>query len=41
MHLPAQLSTLLAMSDAPGWLMFLVAIAFVALIARRGYPTRS
>lgn len=40
MYLPAKLATLLAV-PAPGWLVFLVALAFVVLIARRGYPTGS
>jgi hypothetical protein len=41
MHLSAPLSKLLAVPDAPGWMMFLVALVVVVLIARRSTAGRS
>ena len=40
MHLPAKLSTLFPMPEAPGWMMFLVALVVVVLIARRSLAGR-
>ncbi len=35
MHLPETLSVLLAVPDAPGWLMFVVALVVMFLVASR------
>lgn len=41
MELPAKLSSLLAVPDAPGWMMFLVALVFILVVARRAFDRRS
>ena len=41
MHLPEKLSTLLAVPDAPTWMMFLVALVMIVLVARRAIDRRA
>ena len=41
MQLPAKLSSLLAVPDAPAWMMFLVALVFILVLAHRALDRRS
>ena len=41
MHLAAKLSTLIAVPEAPGWAMFLVALVVIVLVARQRSASRS